>query len=74
MDLPPRSELFDFHGVSLTESFTSNWDNIQKFQTRPDDILIATYPKAGRLYNGESFVADKMIKTQVIWFSYVTFY
>uniref|UniRef100_UPI0037E783A7 cytosolic sulfotransferase 3-like isoform X2 n=1 Tax=Semicossyphus pulcher TaxID=241346 RepID=UPI0037E783A7 len=46
MDLP-RPELFDFHGVSLTHYFTDNWENVQKFQARPDDILIATYPKAG---------------------------
>lgn len=49
MDLPPRPELIDFQGVSMTEIFTSNWDNIQKFQARPDDILIATYPKAGNV-------------------------
>ncbi|XP_061113473.1 cytosolic sulfotransferase 2-like [Conger conger] len=43
----PRPELFDFHGVSMTDSFTDNWDNVQNFQAKPDDILIATYPKAG---------------------------
>ncbi|KAJ8370892.1 hypothetical protein SKAU_G00109200 [Synaphobranchus kaupii] len=44
---PPRPELFDFHGVSMTHYFTDNWDNVQNFQAKPDDILIATYPKAG---------------------------
>lgn len=48
MDLPPRPELFDFCGVSMTHYFTNNWENIQNFQARPDDILIATYPKAGQ--------------------------
>ncbi|XP_036388959.1 cytosolic sulfotransferase 3-like [Megalops cyprinoides] len=47
MELPPRPELFDFHGVSMIHYFTDNWDNVQNFQARPDDILIATYPKAG---------------------------
>ncbi|XP_044067878.1 cytosolic sulfotransferase 3-like [Siniperca chuatsi] len=47
MDLPSRPEVFDFHGVSMTHYFTDNWENIQNFQARPDDILIATYPKAG---------------------------
>uniref|UniRef100_A0A4W5LI70 Sulfotransferase n=1 Tax=Hucho hucho TaxID=62062 RepID=A0A4W5LI70_9TELE len=47
MELPPRPKLFDFHGVSMTNYFTDNWDNVQNFQARPDDILIATYPKAG---------------------------
>uniref|UniRef100_A0A3Q3CET0 Sulfotransferase n=1 Tax=Haplochromis burtoni TaxID=8153 RepID=A0A3Q3CET0_HAPBU len=43
-----RPELFDFHGVSMTHYFTDNWENVQNFQVRPDDILIATYPKAGQ--------------------------
>uniref|UniRef100_A0A4W6G5T7 Sulfotransferase n=1 Tax=Lates calcarifer TaxID=8187 RepID=A0A4W6G5T7_LATCA len=47
MDLSPHLELFDFHGVSMTHYFTENWENIQTFQVRPDDILLATYPKAG---------------------------
>ncbi|KAF3697048.1 Cytosolic sulfotransferase 3 [Channa argus] len=47
MELPPRPEMFDFHGVSMTHYFTDNWENVQNFQARPDDILIATYTKAG---------------------------
>ncbi|KAM4562335.1 cytosolic sulfotransferase 2-like isoform 1-T1 [Odontesthes bonariensis] len=47
MELPPRPTLFDFHGVSMTKYFTDDWDNIQNFKARPDDILIASYPKAG---------------------------
>ncbi|XP_019205155.1 cytosolic sulfotransferase 3 isoform X2 [Oreochromis niloticus] len=45
--LSTRPELFDFHGVSMVHYFTDNWENVQNFQARPDDILIATYPKAG---------------------------
>ncbi|XP_029975213.1 cytosolic sulfotransferase 3-like [Salarias fasciatus] len=47
MDAIPRPELFDFNGISMIKVFTANWENIQNFQARPDDILIATYPKAG---------------------------
>ncbi|KAJ8265159.1 hypothetical protein COCON_G00142580 [Conger conger] len=42
-----RPELFDFHGVSMAHYFTDNCDNVDNFQAKPDDILIATYPKAG---------------------------
>ncbi|XP_051280528.1 cytosolic sulfotransferase 3-like [Dicentrarchus labrax] len=56
MDLPSRPELFDFHGVSMTHYFTDNWENIQNFQARPDDILIATYPKAGTTW--VSYILD----------------
>lgn len=42
-----RPQLIDFHGISMTHYVTNNWENVQNFQARPDDILIATYPKAG---------------------------
>uniref|UniRef100_A0A3B3SLM3 Sulfotransferase n=1 Tax=Paramormyrops kingsleyae TaxID=1676925 RepID=A0A3B3SLM3_9TELE len=42
-----RPELFDFHGVSMTHYFTDSWDKVQNFKARPDDIVIATYAKAG---------------------------
>ncbi|XP_041802667.1 cytosolic sulfotransferase 3-like [Chelmon rostratus] len=56
MDLPSRPEQFDFHGVSMIHYFTDNWENIQNFQARPDDILIATYPKAGTTW--VSYILD----------------
>lgn len=31
----------------MIHRFTDNWDAVQSFRARPDDILIATYPKAG---------------------------
>ncbi|XP_023675070.1 cytosolic sulfotransferase 3-like [Paramormyrops kingsleyae] len=42
-----RPELFDFCGVSMIHCFTENWDKVQNFKARPDDIVIATYAKAG---------------------------
>ena len=47
MEVIQRQTLFDFHGVSMSETFINNWDEVQNFKARPDDILIATYPKAG---------------------------
>ncbi|XP_036961264.1 cytosolic sulfotransferase 3-like isoform X1 [Acanthopagrus latus] len=64
MDIPLRPELFDFHGVSMTHHYTDNWEKLQNFQARPDDVLIATYPRSGNtwlccildlLYFGERF-------------------
>ncbi|XP_034028611.1 cytosolic sulfotransferase 3-like [Thalassophryne amazonica] len=51
-----RPTIFDFHGVCMTNFFTDNWEKVQNFKTRPDDILIATYPKAGTTW--VSYVLD----------------
>ncbi|XP_017561183.1 cytosolic sulfotransferase 3-like isoform X1 [Pygocentrus nattereri] len=51
-----RPEVFDFEGISMIHYFTDNWENIQNFKARPDDILIATYPKAGTTW--VSYVLD----------------
>ncbi|XP_049435991.1 cytosolic sulfotransferase 3-like isoform X1 [Epinephelus fuscoguttatus] len=56
MDLISRPELFNFHGVWMTHLVTDNWENIQNFQARPDDILIASYPKAGNTW--VSYILD----------------
>ncbi|XP_039530709.1 cytosolic sulfotransferase 3-like [Pimephales promelas] len=51
-----RPEIFDFEGVSMTHFFTDNWEKVKNFQARPDDILIATYPKAGTTW--VSYILD----------------
>ncbi|XP_036434860.1 cytosolic sulfotransferase 3-like isoform X1 [Colossoma macropomum] len=59
LDIPAptsRPELFDFEGISMVHYFTDNWENIQNFQARPDDILIATFPKAGTTW--VSYILD----------------
>ncbi|XP_068199578.1 cytosolic sulfotransferase 1-like [Antennarius striatus] len=56
MEFPPRPELFDFHGVSMTHYFTDSWERVQTFKARPDDILIVTYPKAGTTW--VSYILD----------------
>ncbi|XP_052418921.1 cytosolic sulfotransferase 3 [Carassius gibelio] len=56
MKLSSRPELFDFEGVSMIHYFTDNWEKVKNFQARPDDILIATYPKAGTTW--VSYILD----------------
>ncbi|XP_063076622.1 cytosolic sulfotransferase 3-like [Engraulis encrasicolus] len=51
-----RPELFDFHGVSMTHYMTDNWEKVQNFKALPDDILVATYPKAGTTWM--SYILD----------------
>uniref|UniRef100_A0A3Q3ET22 Sulfotransferase n=1 Tax=Labrus bergylta TaxID=56723 RepID=A0A3Q3ET22_9LABR len=51
-----RPELIEFHGVFMSHYFTDNWENVQNFKARPDDILIATYPKAGTTW--VSYILD----------------
>ncbi|XP_056585647.1 uncharacterized protein LOC130407035 isoform X1 [Triplophysa dalaica] len=51
-----RPELIDFEGISMIHYFTDNWENVKNFQARPDDILIATYPKAGTTW--VSYILD----------------
>ncbi|XP_034446995.1 cytosolic sulfotransferase 1-like isoform X2 [Hippoglossus hippoglossus] len=56
MEPLPRPTIFEFHGVYMTNYFTENWDNIQSFEARPSDIVIATFPKAGTTW--VSYILD----------------
>ncbi|KAG2464061.1 ST1D1 Sulfotransferase, partial [Polypterus senegalus] len=42
-----RQRLCDVKGVPLVSSMHEIFDKIEKFQAKTDDVLIATYPKAG---------------------------
>ncbi|XP_069100105.1 sulfotransferase 1C4-like isoform X2 [Pleurodeles waltl] len=51
--LEGRLPLKMVHGVPLLELISDNWKQVEQFQARPDDLLIATYPKAGTTWMQE---------------------
>ncbi|XP_060236875.1 sulfotransferase 1E1 [Meriones unguiculatus] len=54
---PPMSEYYEifeeFRGVLLDKRFTKYWDDVETFSARPDDLVIATYPKSGTTWLSE---------------------
>lgn len=40
-------ETREVNGILMAKMISDNWDKIWNFQAKPDDLLIATYAKAG---------------------------
>ncbi|XP_029801085.1 estrogen sulfotransferase-like [Suricata suricatta] len=41
------------NGILMYKDFVKHWDDVETFQARPDDIVIATYPRSGTTWVSE---------------------
>ncbi|XP_053511621.1 sulfotransferase 1 family member D1-like isoform X2 [Artibeus jamaicensis] len=48
-----RRELVDVQGVPLFWGIAEEWSQVESFESRPDDLLISTYPKSGTTWVSE---------------------
>ncbi|KAM4617138.1 sulfotransferase 1 family member D1-like [Discoglossus pictus] len=53
MDIATLHEMVDLRGIPMMKENVENWERVEEFQARPDDLVIATYPKAGTTWASE---------------------